>query len=278
MPRKFFSAALAMLMFTVLACNFPIAGNSSSNEELALTITAQAQLLATSTATSTATPGAEEAVDGQPIADSSTDVTVTVSTATNCRKGPGQDFEIIISMQPGLAARVTGRNTPNDYWIIEVPGSNGDTCWLWGRHAEVTGDTSALPEIAAPAAPGNPTNAPAATPTKTPVPLIVVTQPVLVITKPSAPTLAYWGNQCVNQGGLFLYKLNIGWEDNSFNEAGFEAILTRPAGPPSKYTTTGTHLDIETVEAAGTILTVSVTAYNSAGHSAPVVAVFNPCQ
>lgn len=280
MIRKSCPPVLALLIFLVQACNLPT-DEDTSGAGLALTITAQVQALETATGTGTPTPGAEEAGGLQPL-DPSNEVNLTVSTATNCRKGPGQSFEIVFSLPPGLAARVVGRNSAADYWVIEVPGVDGETCWLWGRYAEVTGDAAAVAEVAAPAAPDSPAaDAPEATATftKTPVPLIVVTQPVLVITKPSAPTLAYWGSQCVDRGGgTFLNKLNIGWDDNSFNEAGFEAILTRPAGPPSKYTTSGTHLDVETVETAGTVLTISVTAYNSAGHSAAVTANFAPCR
>lgn len=279
MSEKFVLSVLVVLIFFVQACNLPAGTGSADGMELALTITAQVQALQSGSGTSTPTPVAEEAEVVQPVENPSNNVTLTVSTATNCRKGPGQGFEIVFSLPPGMAAQVVGRNSAADYWIIIVPGSNGETCWLWGQYAEVTGDASTVAEVdASAAAPNTPAvnvPNPAATHTNTPVPLIVITQPVLVITKPSAPALAYFGVQCVDQGGgLYLFKLNMGWDDKSFNEAGFEVLLTRPVGLPSKYTTTGTTIDVETVETAGTVVTLSLTAYNSTGHSVPISETF----
>lgn len=277
MPGKSVLHVFPLLMFVVQACNLPAGTASADGAGLALTITAQVQSLQSNTPAGNPTLSVDETDFGQPVENLSDAVMVTVSTATHCRKGPGQEFEIIFSLPPGTAAEVVGRNSGADYWIIAVPGSNSETCWLWGRYAEVTGDASAVAEVNLPPAPNNNDPAanvpnPTASFTDTPVPFIAVTQPVLVITKPSAPELAYAGVICEDQGGgLILYKLNMGWDDKSFNEAGFEVILTRPAGPPSKYTTSATHIDMETLETAGTLVTLSLTAYNSAGHSTPVV-------
>lgn len=277
MLKRFFLPVFIMLMLVVQACNLP-AGGDSTGTGLALTITAQVRSLESGSGTHTPTPVVEEAGVVQSTEHPSGDVKVTVNTATNCRKGPGQGFDIVFSLPPGVTAQVVGRNSPANYWVIAVPGSNGETCWLWGQYAEVSGDASTVAEVDAPAAPNTPAANvpdPTATFTDTPVPFIAVTQPILVITKPSAPVLAYFGVQCVDRGGgSFLFKINMGWDDKSFNEAGFEVILTRPAGPPSKYTTTGTAIDVETVETAGTVVTLSLTAYNSAGHSAPISETF----
>jgi hypothetical protein len=77
--------------------------------------------------------------------------TVSVSVATNCRTGPDAAYQLQMIVQPGSSFQVVGKYTPNKYWIINMP--TGGTCWLWGEYATVTGDTAALPEIAAPAPP-----------------------------------------------------------------------------------------------------------------------------
>jgi len=71
-------------------------------------------------------------------------VMVTVSVATNCRTGPGEPYEIVGALSPGIPAEVIGRNASGDTWIIKLPSNPAVTCWLWGYYATVTGDTSGL--------------------------------------------------------------------------------------------------------------------------------------
>lgn len=78
-------------------------------------------------------------------------VTVSVSTATNCRTGPDVAYQLLMVVQPGSTNVVVGKHTPLNYWIINMP--TGGTCWLWGAYAATVGDTSKLPEIVAPAPP-----------------------------------------------------------------------------------------------------------------------------
>lgn len=78
------------------------------------------------------------------------DVTVTVSVATNCRQGPSAAFASIYGMPVGQVAKVIAKNSYSGYWIIEIPGKNGQTCWLWGQYATVTGDTASLKDVVTP--------------------------------------------------------------------------------------------------------------------------------
>ncbi|MGB9640448.1 MAG: hypothetical protein ACPL4H_06010, partial [Anaerolineales bacterium] len=83
----------------------------------------------------------------QPVAQSpspSSSVYVQVTTATNCRKGPGQSYDAIGALQVGERALVVGKYPPANYWIIEDPRGGG-TCWLWGQYATIEGDASQLP-------------------------------------------------------------------------------------------------------------------------------------
>jgi hypothetical protein len=71
-------------------------------------------------------------------------VYVQVTTATNCRKGPGQSYDTVGALQVGERALVVGKYPPANYWIIEDPRGGG-TCWLWGQYATIEGDVSQLP-------------------------------------------------------------------------------------------------------------------------------------
>lgn len=169
----------ALLSLALQACNLQLV-ESQETSDLEATITAQAlliqqgapnnlpveQVVVLITATpDAAIPVATETVVPAPIVAISPAagvVTITVSTATNCRTGPGQNFSIVYGMPVSQVAEVVGKNTKSGYWIIKIPGKNGQTCWLWGQYAVVNGDTSTLKEVVTPT-----TLAAAVTPTAT---------------------------------------------------------------------------------------------------------------
>ena len=167
-------AAASVLILAILACNMPSSPNSNDRQpNLSLTITAQAliiqdstdqatiknadtnisQALNTSTPTPTPTPTLTS-TPGVPI--------VSVSTTTNCRTGPGTDYDIVSSLGVGQMAEVVGKYSGGNYWVIKTPGGGGN-CWLWGQYATITGNTDKLPEMIPPTAP--PTSVPTAIPT-----------------------------------------------------------------------------------------------------------------
>lgn len=77
---------------------------------------------------------------------------VSVSMDTNCRSGPGKEYDLWGALLVGEKAEVVGKNTALNYWVIKNPDSAG-TCWLWGQYATVEGNTSAIPEVPAPPTP-----------------------------------------------------------------------------------------------------------------------------
>lgn len=140
------------------------------------------------------------------------DVTVTVTTATNCRTGPGQNFKIVYGMPIGQVAKVVARNSYSGYWIIEIPGQAGQTCWLWGQYAVINGDTSILKEVVTP-------TSPAPTITNTPKPTATATATTGVV-YPNAPSGLTANISCVAGPGATQTTVNgnISWTDNSTNE------------------------------------------------------------
>jgi hypothetical protein len=92
----------------------------------------------TATATATTTPTPEEAF-------------ASLTANTHCRTGPLAIYDLIATVLSGQQVRVLGRNLAGDYWYVTA--ANGRDCWLWGRYAQVSGDTSHLPVFTPPPTP-----------------------------------------------------------------------------------------------------------------------------
>lgn len=84
---------------------------------------------------------------------------VSVSVNTNCRKGPGLQYDIVGALAVGEQAEVIGVAETANYWVIRNPRQAGE-CWLWGQYATVVGQISGLPRRTPP-----PTPTPSFTPT-----------------------------------------------------------------------------------------------------------------
>lgn len=145
---------LTIITVTLSACTSPTAApqaEPTSGPDLALTITAQANMLQAVTLTALAPTSTPEsaATTAPPVTETPSRVIVTVSANTNCRSGPGVVYEIIGALTVGQQAEVVGQNSSAGYWIINNPTGPG-TCWLWEEHTTITGDTASLQEFAVP--------------------------------------------------------------------------------------------------------------------------------
>jgi len=188
---KKFTLAVIALVLAALACNLP---SQKPNTDAVLTAIA----------------GTEQATAATSTPTTSSTVFVTVSTATNCRTGPGTNYDLVLVFQPGQTAEVVGKYTPSNYWIIKTP--TGGTCWLWGAYAAVQGDTSTLAEMVPPAPPPttvaqNPTKVPKnkSSPTATSA-AVVNPNPILVnpglysVLAPSQPSNLTIQTDCTPPG------------------------------------------------------------------------------
>ncbi len=97
----------------------------------------QQALLATPADTSTPTATAT-------VTNTSDPPTLSVSVATDCYAGPSTHYGFVITIYPGTIVTVVGKDPSDNYWIIDVPGYPGTTCWLSGQYASVSGDTTDL--------------------------------------------------------------------------------------------------------------------------------------
>lgn len=206
-------AVTGVLLFSTLACN--LQGGQEIKPDLAATITAQAQTLQ-----------APAATGETPIGNAAEGVEVSVTSVTNCRTGPSQVFDLVMTADAGQSFKVVGKNTPTGYWIITEP--SGGTCWLWGRYAVLSGDPSTLPEYPAPSEP-TPRATKTPKPTKTPSP---TDAPTSGLTSPADPGNFAYTRTCTGfmDGATPKWREDITftWDDNSNNEDGFR-LYTGPS-------------------------------------------------
>jgi uncharacterized protein YgiM (DUF1202 family) len=172
--RRFLTTAGLTLLMILSACNLPggtgsstsgtnqattvpvstqvaqmVAGTETAQAELAIQATASLAALSTNTPQFTFTPSI---IPTLTFTFTPTVPMVSVSVATNCRSGPGNQYSILGVLVTGQSAQVVGQNTQIGYWIIQLPSAAG-TCWLWSQYATATGNTSGLPLVSPPPTP-----------------------------------------------------------------------------------------------------------------------------
>ena len=225
--------AAVSLIFAILACNTPLA-NPTPEESAPEIQTAAAQTLQVILTPSIPTSTQLSPIANTPLA-TATKVAVltqtptysvpmlTVREQTNCRAGPGQDYEILFTYLPGKELEIVGRYDPDNYWLVKAVESPTGTCWLWGEFVEVTGSYGEVPSVTPPA---TVTSAP-----------------------PQAPSIVEWEFSCT--GGTMTFIVT--WEDKANNETGYrvfrngEAVAELPANS-SSYTDTMTPNGDENVD------------------------------
>jgi len=70
---------------------------------------------------------------------------ISVSVSTNCRTGPGKDYDVAGSLLVGEFAEVFGVDPTNKYWYIRNPDGSPEFCWVWGEFATLTGPAEQIP-------------------------------------------------------------------------------------------------------------------------------------
>jgi hypothetical protein len=105
--------AACLVLVGSLACS--LGASPNTEPDLAATITAQAAAMQTKVGT--------PAASGTGLA---TGPELSVSSATECREGPGQEFGLAFTANPGQTYPLTGKNSATQHWIIADPA--GGTC------------------------------------------------------------------------------------------------------------------------------------------------------
>lgn len=139
---------LLILSLALSACNMPNTGAPAPDVATAAAMTVQAALennqtpLASPTAASgsevdAATPNSDE----KPFA--------SFEDVTNCRTGPGVNYERITQIQPGFSVEIVGYFPPN-YWVVSTDAGE---CWVAGEFVTPAGNVSVVPVVTAPPTP-----------------------------------------------------------------------------------------------------------------------------
>jgi hypothetical protein len=197
----------------MLACNLSFEQVTPPGEvQTAAALTVQAALITPSITRTKSPSPVPETPSPTPSPDDPTTITptysvpmLTVQESTNCRTGPGEEYEVIFTYLSGKELEIVGRYDPGNFWLVNSNESPAGTCWLWGEYVEVTGSYWAVPSVTPP-------------PTATSAP-------------PRGPGIVQWEFFC--SGGGLTFTVN--WADNANNETGYrifrngEAIVELPA-------------------------------------------------
>src|SRR5215213_2085654 len=152
------------LILAILACNGPFEQVAPPNEiQTAAALTIQAILtpsLISATSPSLITKTPSILATGSPSVAGSATTTVTptysvpiltVNESTNCRTGPGEEYEVIFTYLEGRELEIVGRYDPGNFWLVKSNESPSGTCWLWGQFVELTGSYWAVSSVTPPA-------------------------------------------------------------------------------------------------------------------------------
>jgi hypothetical protein len=118
---------------------------------------------------------------------------LTLRDATNCRTGPGQSYEIIITYQVNQTLEIVGRYDLGNFWLVKSEESPTETCWLWGEYADVTGSILSVVSVTPP--------------------------PTLTTSGPQPPSLQNYKYYC--DGFNNTLSIDIIWADRADNETGY---------------------------------------------------------
>lgn len=204
-----------VLILATLACNMPFEQIPPPGEvQTAAALTVQAAIITpsvastispspiprTPTLTRTTPPGETTTITptySVPI--------LTVRESTNCRTGPGESYDVVITYLDGKELEIVGRYDPGNFWLVKSNESPTGTCWLWGEFAEVSGSFWAVSSVTPP--------------------------PTATARPPRAPGILSWEFFC-SDGNL---TFTVTWADNANNEEGYrifrngQALVELPA-------------------------------------------------
>jgi hypothetical protein len=156
---------------------------------------------------------------------------------TNCRTGPGTEYEVTTVVLSGQKAQAVGVSQTGNYWLIKIPG--GEDCWVAKDFVQASGSIQALPTVMSP-------------PTPSPVP-------------PNAPAWAAYNFTCDFASGGNNITMNMSWSDRASNEEGYviyrddQPVVTLPADSTS-------YVDVA-FAATGKSLSYRVEAFSKAGRA-----------
>ena len=179
----------------ISSCNMPAAESTDPQIATAAALTVQAVLNSSPVA---ATPLASPTKGGSSVAATVTPTftqpMASVGDVTNCRSGPGTNYERVTQIFPADPVKIVGFFSPN-YWIVST--KDGE-CWLSGEFTTPVGSFAAVPTVTAPPTPDG--------------------------GAPEAPTFLKengWAFSCYGPGQA---DITLSWNDKAVNETGYRIL------------------------------------------------------
>jgi hypothetical protein len=218
----------------ISSCNFPAAGAPDPQIPTAAALTVQAALTAvTPLATATNNPGVGTATKAAST-PTYTQPMASVEDVTNCRKGPGKDYERVTQILPAESVKIIGFFSPN-YWIVST--KDGD-CWLSGEFTTPVGSIASVPTVSAPPTPEG--------------------------GAPKAATFPQngWTFFCYDNGKA---DITLTWNDNAVTESGYRIVRNgeKVAELPANSGYFAETIDLLSGQSVG----YQIQAYNESGES-----------
>ncbi len=180
----------------ISSCNMPATGSPDPQIATAAALTVQAVLNSESIA---ATPLASPTKNSPEVTAEATPTfsqpLASVGEVTNCRSGPGTNYERVTQIFPTDPVKIIGFFSPN-YWVVST--KDGEECWLSGEFATPVGSFAAVPTVTAPPTPEG--------------------------GKPEAATFLKengWTFSCYGPGQA---DITLSWNDKAINETGYRIL------------------------------------------------------
>jgi hypothetical protein len=165
----------------------------------------------------------------------------SVGEVTNCRTGPGTNYERITQLIPNETVEITGFYPPN-YWIVS---SKAGPCWLSGLYATPSGGFASVPTVTAPPTPeGN---------------------------APQGVSFQKWDILCDYATGAA--QVTIRWSDKSETEAGYRVV--RNGDVAAELPANSTVFNETITLLSGQSVAYSVIAFNEIGTTSSSVVTLN---
>ena len=150
--KRIFSILFATSLL-LASCNLPdvdvetsVATAAAQTIEAALS---QAAPLASQTAAAESSSSLTQPAQTESAAGSSSTPFASFEDVTNCRTGPGVDYERITQITPGFAVEIVGFYPPN-YWVVST---DKGLCWVAGEFVTPSGNYASVPTVTAPPTP-----------------------------------------------------------------------------------------------------------------------------
>jgi uncharacterized protein YraI len=224
------------LVFVLLlsACNMPVEEETAPEIATAAALTVEAALSTTPLASPTiaAQNNAEPTPTfSQPMA--------SFEDVTNCRTGPGVNYQRITQIRPDESVEIIGFFPPN-YWVVNT---DAGSCWVSGEFVTPSGSTSSVPTVTAP--------------------------PTPLGGDPDAPSFAQsdgWSYFCYDSKADIVLK----WVDKSTNETGYRVLRNGEVAAelPANSTSYAETINLLSGQSVG----YQIQAFNEAGQSTSNVA------